>query len=163
MPTWVLNYNTAAQRPRAVRFGPIQSDRPDRTRKHIIIYDTTMCGQGAEGWGSPARWLPVGGAAIRLCRPCIQSLKNGALRAPQVRMRREYKMGNCVCGPKAAARCDGFEYSTSRRAQMSAVTTDVNNTSTPALDDWKVTSSAFSRLLYVRAHAAWTDDCDEID
>eukprot|EP00965_Chrysotila_dentata_P148887 4916751-Pleurochrysis_carterae.AAC.1 len=46
---------------------------------------------------------------------------------------------------------------------MNAVTTDVNNTSSyPALDDWQ--ADLFGVISPpVSAHAAWADDCDEID
>eukprot|EP00965_Chrysotila_dentata_P181368 5986092-Pleurochrysis_carterae.AAC.1 len=48
------------------------------------------------------------------------------------------------------------------KAEMNAVTTDVNNTSTPVLDDWQ--ADLFGVIPSpVSAHAAWTDDCDEID
>eukprot|EP00965_Chrysotila_dentata_P110550 3652618-Pleurochrysis_carterae.AAC.1 len=45
---------------------------------------------------------------------------------------------------------------------MNAVTTDLDNTPTPASDDWQ------ADLIGVisppaSAHAAWTDDCDDID
>eukprot|EP00965_Chrysotila_dentata_P161323 5327421-Pleurochrysis_carterae.AAC.1 len=51
----------------------------------------------------------------------------------------------------------------SSEAEMNAVTTDVNNTSIPALDDWQ--ADLFGVIpTPVSAHAAaWTDDCDEID
>eukprot|EP00965_Chrysotila_dentata_P040108 1331743-Pleurochrysis_carterae.AAC.5 len=43
----------------------------------------------------------------------IPKLEERSASASQVRMRREYKMGNCAYGPTGAARCDDFEYSTS--------------------------------------------------
>eukprot|EP00965_Chrysotila_dentata_P256405 6212527-Pleurochrysis_carterae.AAC.3 len=46
---------------------------------------------------------------------------------------------------------------------MNAVATDVNSTSTPALEDWQ--ADLFGVIPPpVSAHAAWTDDCcDEMD
>eukprot|EP00965_Chrysotila_dentata_P180298 5952572-Pleurochrysis_carterae.AAC.1 len=50
----------------------------------------------------------------------------------------------------------------SGEAKMNAVTTDVNNTSTPALYDWQ--ADLFGAIPPpASAHAAWTDDCDDID
>eukprot|EP00965_Chrysotila_dentata_P125924 4161913-Pleurochrysis_carterae.AAC.2 len=47
-------------------------------------------------------------------------------------------------------------------AEMNAVTTDLDNTSTPASDDWQ--ADLFGVIPpSLSAHAAWTDDCDDID
>eukprot|EP00965_Chrysotila_dentata_P017452 580029-Pleurochrysis_carterae.AAC.1 len=48
------------------------------------------------------------------------------------------------------------------QAEMNAVTADVDNTHAPSSDDWQ------ADLLGdipppASAHAAWTDDCDDID
>eukprot|EP00965_Chrysotila_dentata_P095536 3157596-Pleurochrysis_carterae.AAC.1 len=45
---------------------------------------------------------------------------------------------------------------------MNAVTTDLDNTPTPASDDWHADLFAVIPPP-ASAHAAWTDDCDEID
>eukprot|EP00965_Chrysotila_dentata_P158416 5232475-Pleurochrysis_carterae.AAC.3 len=47
-------------------------------------------------------------------------------------------------------------------ADINTIATDVDNTSTPASDDWQ--ANLFGVIpLPVSAHAAWTDGCDEVD
>eukprot|EP00965_Chrysotila_dentata_P067309 2227648-Pleurochrysis_carterae.AAC.1 len=43
----------------------------------------------------------------------MTELGEQSAKAPQVRMRRNCKMGNCACGPKGTTRCVGFEQSIS--------------------------------------------------
>eukprot|EP00965_Chrysotila_dentata_P184692 6096500-Pleurochrysis_carterae.AAC.1 len=58
---------------------------------------------------------------------------------------------------------DNDSTDSSGEAEVNAATTDVNNISTPALDDWQ--ADLFGVIPpSASAHAAWTDDCyDEID
>eukprot|EP00965_Chrysotila_dentata_P192668 6175306-Pleurochrysis_carterae.AAC.3 len=70
----------------------------------------------ARGLDAPAGWLR-GIVALSGCvgqaRCGISELEERSASAPQVRMQRECKPpGNFACGPKGAARCDGFEQST---------------------------------------------------
>eukprot|EP00965_Chrysotila_dentata_P075515 2494137-Pleurochrysis_carterae.AAC.1 len=58
--------------------------------------------------GAEAGCVSKGGSGSAMCVAVIQNSGSGARSNPQVRMRREHKMGKCACERQGVVRCGSF-------------------------------------------------------